>query len=423
MTTHTSSRELDEMCNLFRSQHRIMYNSSESYYQEYYLDPFLEAVNAYIDGGPGPTEAEIERMISLVKEAHPEAVASGSFEVYWEPRLRELAKNPGFLLFALREALHSDGGLACAVMLHTGDPKLFEIAFEKCLYSLLATPERWQEDIRADDKLLFWASTSPIFQEIRVRTQKAAEVIDAVRSSRVKEGRRLNILIVGAGRLSELRFSGFIFDPEEIRVFAMDKRLQDLEKVLRDQSPASCRVRIQGKVMPVSEYLYDGGTLEGLGLYPIEADIKSWLEHDHQHVPEDKKVALPPIFDVIVMNGVAIYIFQHLLGVLRGLAKRLAPGGQLFWDWSFPGHDSLRFWLLCFGWGIADGNPRNVANRERLQKARKKLDLAPGTPGLMKAFVFLAKLFPAMWRVKIRMETENCVSPSNAVYFTFKRSQ
>ena len=82
---------------------------------------------------------------------------------------------------------------------------------------------------------------------------------------------------------------------------------------------------------------------------------------------------IPEQFDLILMNGVSMYLGQDLPWVLKALTDRLRPGGEFFWDYSFPAHPDLLRSELALGWGL--GDPRLLANPQALAALADKVKL------------------------------------------------
>ena len=396
-------------------------NETMSMSREGHADRYLRMTLDYLDGRlDSPSDQEVEEFLDVLAAEWPGAVASGAFD-YWRPRIKLCAKNPGYFNFMKEWGHTSSVGVAWVTDVCLSSPRTLEVACG--YYRTFEDPDGWYP-IESLDPYMRWAMMSATFQEARVRAARAYDLIsDAYQQSRAEVGQVSNVLIVGSGRLPELRFTGYTFDPSVQRVFAIDKDPRnDPEPMLRDETFEILNLKNDsGQTLSVQDYLEDGGHPSEFGLYHFAMDVKDFLQASASTLTttDGAEVEIPQHFDVIVMNGVSMYLGRDLPMVLHGLLARLTPGGEMFWDYSFPTHWDLARSVMCFGWGL--GSPELLGNRQALTKLWGISQAAPSSPGEMLTLV--SRVLENVQGIDFTMDAEHFAEPANAVYFTMSRQE
>ena len=391
--------------------------------REGHADRYLRMTQAYMRGElDSPTPEEVEYLMQMLAAEWPEAAANGSLENCWRPRITACAMNPGYYWF-MREWGHTSSvGAAWMTDVCLTSPMTLEVAYG--YYRTLEEPDKWQL-IDDYDPYMRWSAMSATFQEARVRAKLGVDTLDYAKHC--AHGEPASALIVGSGRLPELRYAGYAFEPEHLQIYTLDQDPDnDATKLLTGLTPEYVQVAFPAEgenatgmvEVSVNNFLDAGHTLHDLGVHHFNASIQDFLTAgDTQVCADGTPVSVPAYFDAIVMNGVSMYLGADLPRVLKGLVARLNLGGRFFWDYSFPNHWDLARSVLCFGWNLR--RPELMGNRGALQKLAATIEAAPNDP--LTIFALVKQIFADDPTIQIEMCTEDFVSPANAVYFTFTR--
>lgn len=297
--------------------------------------------------------------------------------------------NQGFYGFMRDYGGASPVGFQWLVNVANTKPDTLECSFNH--YWSIEDPQR---AIRLDDNDIFseWVPTSTTFYEATRRGILAAQALENAKSS--DPDQPAQILMVGEGRFPELRYTGFAFEPERQQIYAIDKDPEiDAFQIMSDPclTPDYTVAKIKGEVVPVAEYLAqnEDSRMSDFGFFYGHMTIDDLFRSRWLNTCEGESVLLPKQYDVIVMNGLAIYLSGKLPLYLEKLGKLLKPGGKLIWDFSLTGHWDLLRAGVVWGWGLGE----KLASPDAVLQAYAKMSGHDFANDPDKMIDMLAKIF------------------------------
>lgn len=205
-----------------------------------------------------------------------------------------------------------------------------------------------------DDVAFYWSLREPVLSGIRQRVYYAQDMIAKLMDPIMQDNRRepLRILMVGAGRMPELRrrsYPRFFFAHQEIVAVDEDKgvwsNLDDLFRYTHDCTTAEADIRYFN--MSIGEFVRD----------------QTWSGY----------------FDLIVLQGVMSYYSDDVQTVhmLRDLRSMLKPGGLIVMDLQLF-HISLLRCKFALDWNTNPPLSPDMSDK----KAEKRIRAACETVGL-----------------------------------------
>lgn len=382
---------------------------------------------------PAMPRAEIGELIQFIEQELPHLKSLSVWQDTWKPLIEQLAQNPAYYWLVREQAHASSTGIAWMSLVHRSHPETLEVSFR---YSRsLEDPGGWVV-VKSFDVFASWLHMAT-FHEMVKRTYLSGAMLEKLRldaqaQSRLAVGdpamKPAKVLVVGSGTFPVCRHTNFTLDPTRIQLYTLDADPRNTpEQMLLGQMPGAALVipagpdaAMMSAVGLADGFIDRGHTFHDAGLHHFTCSVQDLLKAETPHLTayDGVEVEIPEQFDLILMNGVSMYLGQDLPWVLKALTDRLRPGGEFFWDYSFPAHPDLLRSELALGWGL--GDPQLLANPQALAALADKVKAAPNS--LEPIYGLVQQVFADDAHLHVRVDVEDYTTPPNAVYFTLTRT-